>query len=205
MRSFWRVAGDSPEILQKLCASTKLSHQKIKLWYFMQWNLHSEGHWQECFSRSSHGRCSVKNVFLEIHKNSQNSQEKHLSLCQSLFLNNVADLRSETLLKKRPWHRCFPVNFVKFPRTSFFTANLRRTASIFFIPCYFIDLLLYPLKTSENLKWFSDVSRGYRRDQHCVKSVCIRSNSGPHFPAFGLNTYSRIMYMNNYLSVFRMC
>ena len=23
---------------------------------------------------------------------------------------------------------------------------------------------------------------------HCVKSVCIRSYSGPHFPAFGLST-----------------
>ena len=23
---------------------------------------------------------------------------------------------------------------------------------------------------------------------HCVKSVCIRSCSGPHFPAFGLNS-----------------
>ena len=30
------------------------------------------------------------------------------------------------LLKKRFWHRCFPVNFVKFPRTPFFTENLRR-------------------------------------------------------------------------------
>ena len=29
------------------------------------------------------------------------------------------------LLKKRFWHRCFPVNFVKFPRTPFFTENLR--------------------------------------------------------------------------------
>ena len=29
---------------------------------------------------------------------------------------------------------------------------------------------------------------------HCVKSVRIRSYSGPHFPAFGLNT--------EYLSVF---
>ena len=25
-------------------------------------------------------------------------------------------------------------------------------------------------------------------DSHCVKSVRIRSYSGPHFPAFGLNT-----------------
>ena len=38
---------------------------------------------------------------------------KHL--CQSLFFNKVAGLR----------HRCFPVNFVKFPRTPFFTEYLR--------------------------------------------------------------------------------
>ena len=37
---------------------------------------------------------------------------KHL--CQSLFLNKVV-----TLLKKRVWHRCFPVSFAKFLRTPF--------------------------------------------------------------------------------------
>ena len=42
---------------------------------------------------------------------------KHL--CQSLFFNKVAGLRPATLLKKRLWHRCFPVNFVKFLRTPF--------------------------------------------------------------------------------------
>ena len=42
---------------------------------------------------------------------------KHL--CQSLLLNKVAGLRLATLLKKRPWHRCFPVNFAKFLRTLF--------------------------------------------------------------------------------------
>ena len=40
-------------------------------------------------------RCSVKKVFLE------NS------------------LRPAILLKKRLWHRCFPVNFVKFPTAPF--------------------------------------------------------------------------------------
>ena len=30
-------------------------------------------------------------------------------------------IRSATLLKARLWHRCFPVNFVKFPRTPFLT------------------------------------------------------------------------------------
>ena len=34
-------------------------------------------------------------------------------------------LRPGTLLKMRLWHRCFPVNFVKFLRTPFFTEHLR--------------------------------------------------------------------------------
>ena len=42
------------------------------------------------------------------------------NLRQSLFFNNVASLRPVTLLKKRLWHRCFPVTFVKFLRTIFF-------------------------------------------------------------------------------------
>ena len=54
-----------------------------------------------------------KKVFLEV---SQNLLE---NTCQSLFLNKVAGLRPATLSKKRLWHRCFPVNFVKFPRTPF--------------------------------------------------------------------------------------
>ena len=40
-------------------------------------------------------------------------------LCQSLFSNEVAGLRSATLLKKRLWHSCFPVNFTKFLKTPF--------------------------------------------------------------------------------------
>ena len=42
---------------------------------------------------------------------------KHL--CQSLILNKVAGHRPATLLKKRLWHRCFPVNFTKFLGTPF--------------------------------------------------------------------------------------
>ena len=33
-------------------------------------------------------------------------------------------LRPTTLLKKRLWHRCFPVNFVKFLRTPFYIKHL---------------------------------------------------------------------------------
>ena len=35
-------------------------------------------------------------------------------LCQSLFLNKVAGSGLTALLKKRFWHKCFPVNFAKF-------------------------------------------------------------------------------------------
>ena len=53
---------------------------------------------------------------------------KHL--CQSLFFNKVASLRTPTLLKKRLWHRCFLTNFVKFLRTHFDIEHLWTTASI---------------------------------------------------------------------------
>ena len=46
-------------------------------------------------------------------------------LCQSYFFNKVAGLRTAIFLKKRLWRRCFPVNFAKFLRTSFFTEHLR--------------------------------------------------------------------------------
>ena len=45
---------------------------------------------------------------------------KHL--CQSLFL---IKFKACTFIKKRLWHRCFPVNFAKFLRTTFLTEHLR--------------------------------------------------------------------------------
>ena len=54
-----------------------------------------------------------KKVFLKI---LQNSQE---NTCTSLFFHKVAGLRPTTLSKKRLWHGCFTVNFVKFLRTPF--------------------------------------------------------------------------------------
>ena len=43
---------------------------------------------------------------------------KHLY--QGLFFNKVASLRPGTLLQKRLWHRCFPVNFTYFRKKSFY-------------------------------------------------------------------------------------
>ena len=43
---------------------------------------------------------------------------------QSLFFYTVSGLRPATLWKKRLWHRCFPVNFVKFLRNVFYRIPL---------------------------------------------------------------------------------
>ena len=56
--------------------------------------------------RSSHQRCSIIKGIL---RNFTKFTGKHL--CQSL--------RPATLLKKRLWHGCFPMNFVKFSRTPY--------------------------------------------------------------------------------------
>ena len=64
--------------------------------------------------RSSHPEVFCKKGVL---RNFANFAGKHL--CQSLFFNKIEDLNPATLLKKSLWHRCFPVNFAKFLRTSF--------------------------------------------------------------------------------------
>ena len=63
-------------------------------------------------TRSSHQRCSVRKGVL---RNFEKLKRKHL--CQILFYNKVAGPEPATLLKKRLWHRYFPMNFAKFPRT----------------------------------------------------------------------------------------
>ena len=65
-------------------------------------------------TRSSHQRCSVRKGVL---RNFAKFTGKHL--CQVLFYNKVAGPEPATLLKKRLWHRCFPMNFAKFLRTPF--------------------------------------------------------------------------------------
>ena len=77
----------------------------------------------ETYHTSSHQN-SVKPVFCkkDVLRNFAKFTGKHL--CQSLFCNKVAGLRSATLLKKRLWHRCFPVSFSKFLRTPFLKVHL---------------------------------------------------------------------------------
>ena len=64
--------------------------------------------------RSSHHKCSMWKGVL---RNFTKFTGKHL--CQSLFLIKL-QAEACNFIKKRLWHRCFHVNFVKFIRTPFY-------------------------------------------------------------------------------------
>ena len=67
-------------------------------------------------------RCSRPEVFCEKDVLKNFAKFARTYLCQSLFLIKLQALGPDT---KRPWHRCFPVNFAKFLRTSSLTEHLR--------------------------------------------------------------------------------
>ena len=77
----------------------------------------------------------VKHVTLTVLKTSTGGVFKNFTkftgkhLCWSLFFNKVSGLEACNFIKKRLQHRCFPVNFVEFLRTSFSTKHLPLTAS----------------------------------------------------------------------------
>ena len=73
------------------------------------------------FTREAQKQSSGGVLLEAVLKNLAKFAGKHLR--QSLFFNKVAGLRPATLLKKRPWCRCFPVNFAEFLAT-FFLLNI---------------------------------------------------------------------------------
>ena len=63
-------------------------------------------------------RCSVEKVFLKMRCSVKKGVLKNEVFCKKGVLK-AANLTLTTLLKKRLWHRCFPVKFVKFSRIYF--------------------------------------------------------------------------------------
>ena len=71
------------------------------------------------FTEAATCRCSSKELFLKM---SQKFSRKYL--CWSLFLIKLHAFRPSSFIKKILQHRCFPVNFLKCLRTSFFIEHL---------------------------------------------------------------------------------
>ena len=63
-------------------------------------------------------RCSVKEVFLKVPQNLQENTFARVSF----LINLVAS--TWNFIKKRPWHRCFPVSYAKLLRTPFLTQHV---------------------------------------------------------------------------------
>ena len=107
----------------KDCIEWKIKYKKYKprtvpgKWWAFVSKCMSEKNHSEAVTR----RCSIKKGFLEISQNSQGS------ICTrvSFLIKFQASTWPANLLKMRLWHRCFPVNFAKFLRTSFLTERLR--------------------------------------------------------------------------------
>ena len=111
-----KVAGLTP-ILKNICQRlllhcTHTTHCYLSVLLYIQ---HLLPHHHCYYSEAVVRRCSIKKGVL---RNFAKFTGKHL--CQSLFFNKVAGLRPASLLKKRHWHGCFPVNFAKFLRTLFY-------------------------------------------------------------------------------------
>ena len=127
-----------------------LSRRKNNAWTNSQTELTEEVYrsyinWEENFHyRSSRPECSVKNLFLEIPQNSQENTSAIVSFLIKL------QAQPATLLKKRLWRRCFPVNFAKFLRTPFLTEHRRWlllplvVIQYFFFPVQTISFIDYP-------------------------------------------------------------
>ena len=103
--------------------------------------------------RSSHRRCSIKRGVL---RNFAKFKGKHL--------------KPATLLKKRLWHRCFPVNFAKFVRTPFLQKTYGRP--LLTVPtsnksCWFLLSVSYECsKIIEDLR-----SEGWVKHQSVLQST----------------------------------
>ena len=81
-------------------------NMRCALWYFfIGINFNTTSY----FPGAAVQRFTAKKEFLEISQNSQGNTFARVSF----------------LIKKRLWHRCFPVNFAKFLRTRFYTEHLR--------------------------------------------------------------------------------
>ena len=114
--------------------SFKIGAYGTKWHIFQIWILRLENNWDYPSSSNYHVKvflplfCNIRSSRPEVFckkgvlRNFKKFTGKHL--CQCLFLNKVAGLSPATLLKKRLWHRCFPVNLAKFLRTPFFREHL---------------------------------------------------------------------------------
>ena len=119
--------------------------------------------------RSNQLSCSMEKGIL---KNLRKFAGKQL--WQSFFFNKVEGLRPAALLKKRLWHKCFPLNFVKLLRTPFLQNTSGRLLLCFWFLSFHQNLKVCALKI-RTIKYFQEkLHHGY----FTGFLIAIRPNAG---------------------------
>ena len=123
----------SLKLILKIVSQIRCLHRKYNFHSLIK-PLQQNKHKPEVFFKKSRYQ-----KFRKIHRNAP--------VPESLF-NKIAWLRSATLLKRRLWHRCFPVNFAKFLRTLFSQSTSGR--------------LLLPVQSLQAATWFNPCKKQKR-------------------------------------------
>ena len=122
------------------------------------------------FTRTSYRRYLVKKGAL---KNLAKFTGKHLCL-SFFFFDKVQATSSNFVKKKRLWHRCFPVNFVKFLRTAFYRTRLN--------DCFYIE------SSSGGLSWNTFLSATEKKTES--------------FPLFSFKVRTKLPNHNDLIDLF---
>ena len=85
-----------------------------KTWFLWEWGTKRIGFHCKFVSSIFKLRSSRPEVFRKKDVPEKFAKFTGNHLCQSVLVNQAADLIPTTLLKKNLWRRCFPVNFAKF-------------------------------------------------------------------------------------------
>ena len=118
-----------PVSLARPVSVTTLLLWKLKARCGMKW-LRVEGHFTTRLCRYAWISSFVNEYFYRIKTLQQYKIIPLLSMCV-LYSQTSICLRPATLLKKRLWHRCFPVNFsCDISKNTFFTEHVCATASV---------------------------------------------------------------------------
>ena len=100
------------ELLENSCSASKKKKKNVpKIFGKFTKNTRGKSYFSKVasFYRSNHRRCSVKGVLRKVF-----AKFKGKHLCQRLYFNKVCRPKA---VKKRLWHKCFPLNLAKFLRT----------------------------------------------------------------------------------------
>ena len=98
-------------------------------------------------------------------------------------------LRPATLLKKRLWQRCFPVNFAKFLRTPFLQNTSGRLLLCFMA---FSDWEFLPQRFKNICYWKIDCGKHYRLSKYFIKFPRTSSGTDKAIATFKETTNCKI-------------